>query len=243
MTCCSRSATCASLDDRGVQTVNGFTAEVRGGEVFGIAGVEGNGQRELVEAITGMRRKVGGQVHILGHDATKMSPRQITELGTAHIPEDRGKHGLVGGVHDRRQRRPQPLRQGPVRPAGRPQPGAVDAEARRIVAEFDVRTPGIDVAVGTLSGGNQQKVIVARELSGDLKVLFVAQPTRGLDVGSIEFIHRQIIALRDGAPPCSSCRPSSTRSCRCRTASACCTAGASSASSTGRRRRGRGWAT
>ena len=185
------------LDDRGVQTVNGFTADVRGGEVFGIAGVEGNGQRELVEAITGMRRKSAGHVHILGHDATKMSPRQITQLGTAHIPEDRGKHGLVGGYTIADNVVLNRFGEAPFARRGVRRPGAVAAEARRIVAEFDVRTPGIDVTVGTLSGGNQQKVIVGRELSGGPRVLFVAQPTRGLDVGSIEFIHRQIIALRD----------------------------------------------
>jgi general nucleoside transport system ATP-binding protein len=184
-------------DDRGVQTVNGFSADVRAGEVFGIAGVEGNGQRELVEAVTGMRPKVGGHVTILGRDATKRSPRSIAEMGTAHIPEDRSKHGLVDAytVADNivlnRAHRP------PFARWGMRNTAAVDAEATRIVADFDVRTPGIDVPVGTLSGGNQQKVIVGRELAGDPKVLFVAQPTRGLDVGSIEFIHRQIIALRD----------------------------------------------
>jgi simple sugar transport system ATP-binding protein len=185
------------LDDRGVQTVNGFSADVRGGEVFGIAGVEGNGQRELVEAITGMRRKVGGRIEILGHDATKMSPRRISELGTAHIPEDRNKHGLVSAYTIADNAVLNRFGQAPFARRGVRRPEAVSAEAERLVAEFDVRTPGVDVPAGTLSGGNQQKVIVGRELSGDPRVLFVAQPTRGLDVGSIEFIHRQIIALRD----------------------------------------------
>jgi simple sugar transport system ATP-binding protein len=184
-------------DDRGVQTVNGFSVEVRRGEIFGVAGVEGNGQRELVEAITGMRHKVGGRVEILGHDATKLSPRKITELGTAHIPEDRGKHGLVGSYSIADNLVLNRYYQSAFSRRGIRNQRAIDAEAEELVGEFDVRTPGIDVPVDTLSGGNQQKVIVARELTGDVQVLFVAQPTRGLDVGSIEFIHEQIIALRD----------------------------------------------
>jgi len=184
-------------DDRGVLMVNGFSVEVRRGEIYGVAGVEGNGQRELVEALAGMRHKVGGTVEILGSDATKMTPRKITELGVAHIPEDRNKHGLVGSysIADNmvlnRYNRPPFARRG-IRAAG-----PIDAEATRLVEEFDVRTPGIHVPAETLSGGNQQKVIVARELTGDVQLLLVAQPTRGLDVGSIEFIHKQIIALRD----------------------------------------------
>lgn len=184
-------------DDRGVQTVNGFSAEVRAGEIFGVAGVQGNGQRELVEAITGMRRKVGGRVEMLDRDVTKWNPRKITELGVAHIPEDRGKHGLVGpySVADNMV-----LNRYYTRPFARRMirnPAAIAAEAEILAEQFDVRTPSIDVAVETLSGGNQQKVIVARELTGDVKALVVAQPTRGLDVGSIEFIHNQIIAMRD----------------------------------------------
>ena len=185
------------LDDRGHPTVNGFTAEVRAGEVYGIAGVEGNGQRELVEALTGMRAKARGRVTIGGRDVTKMSPREISEIGTAHIPEDRGKHGLVSSytivdnvVLNRFSKAPF------ARRGVRDMDAAAD-EARRIVKDFDVRTPGVNVAAGTLSGGNQQKLIVGRELAGTVKVLFVAQPTRGLDVGSIEFIHKQIIAMRD----------------------------------------------
>ncbi|MCB2224865.1 MAG: ABC transporter ATP-binding protein [Actinobacteria bacterium] len=184
-------------DDRGVQTVNDFSVDVRSREIFGIAGVEGNGQRELVEAIVGMRRKVGGKVEILGHDATKMNPRKITDLGTSHIPENRNKHGLVSTytvadnlVLNRYHRQPFSRR-------GIRNPAAIAAEAEQLVERFDVRTPGIDVPVGTLSGGNQQKVIVAREIGGEVPLLVVSQPTRGLDVGSIEFIHKQIIDRRD----------------------------------------------
>jgi ABC-type uncharacterized transport system ATPase subunit len=184
-------------DDRGVRTVDGLSLDVRAGEVFGVAGVEGNGQRELVEAVTGIRPEIGGTVRILGRDTTRMSPRQITELGVGHIPEDRNKHGVVDTfsiadnlVLNRYHHRPFAKRL--VRNTE-----AIAAEARRLVDEFDIRTPSVDTPASNLSGGNQQKVIVARELTGDIGALVVAQPTRGLDVGSIEFIHRQIIDLRD----------------------------------------------
>lgn len=185
------------LDDRGVQTVNDLSVEVQRGEVFGIAGVEGNGQRELVEALTGMRPKAAGTVTINGRDATKASPRKVSQMGTAHIPEDRAKHGLVGSYSIADNVVLNRFDEAPFARRGVRDQDAIDAEARRIVAAFDVRTPGIDVAASTLSGGNQQKVVIGRELAGNVDVLFVAQPTRGLDVGSIEFIHREIIALRD----------------------------------------------
>jgi simple sugar transport system ATP-binding protein len=184
-------------DDRGVETVDQLSIDVRSGEIFGIAGVEGNGQRELVEAITGMRSKVGGKVEILGHDATRMSPRKITDLGTGHIPENRTKHGLVAAysvadnlVLNRYHR--EPFSHNGVR-----NDDAIREEAEKLVGQYDIRTPGVDVPVGQLSGGNQQKVIVARELTGDVPLLVVAQPTRGLDVGSIEFIHQRLINRRD----------------------------------------------
>ena len=184
-------------DDRGVRTVNGLTLDVRSGEIFGVAGVEGNGQRELVEAIAGMRPKTAGTVEILGKDATRMSPREITELGMGHIPEDRNKHGLVGPYTIADNLVLNRYHHPPFSRRGMRDVEAVAVEAEKLVEQYDIRTPGIDVAVETLSGGNQQKVIVARELTGDVKALLVAQPTRGLDVGSIEFIHNQIIALRD----------------------------------------------
>ncbi len=184
-------------DDRGVETVSGFDVDVRAGEIFGIAGVEGNGQRELVEAICGMRPPTGGRVEMLGQNTTGWSPRKIHQLGVAHVPENRSKHGVVAQysiadnlVLNRYNHRKFALR-------GVRNTAAINAEAKDLVERFDVRTPGVGVAVDTLSGGNQQKVIVARELTGDLRALVVAQPTRGLDVGSIEFIHRKIIELRD----------------------------------------------
>ena len=184
-------------DDRGLTTVVDLDIEVRAGEVFGIAGVEGNGQRELVEALMGMRPKRSGGVLIAGTNVTHGSPRDILDLGVGHVPEDRGKHGLVGpfDIADNlvlnRYRRP------PFAHRGLRNDRAIARQAADLVREFDVRTPGIDVPVANLSGGNQQKVIIARELTGDLKLLVVAQPTRGLDVGSIEFIHQRIIEMRD----------------------------------------------
>ncbi|MFL6205879.1 MAG: ABC transporter ATP-binding protein [Acidimicrobiales bacterium] len=184
-------------DDRGVTTVADFELEVCAGEIFGIAGVEGNGQRELVEALMGMRPKRRGGVIIAGRNVTGASPREIIDLGVGHVPEDRGKHGIVGPftiadnlVLNRYRRRP-------FARNGLRDDGAIARHATELVREFDVRTPSADVPATNLSGGNQQKVIIARELTGDVKLLVVAQPTRGLDVGSIEFIHRRIVEIRD----------------------------------------------
>ncbi|HUH07765.1 MAG TPA: ABC transporter ATP-binding protein [Egibacteraceae bacterium] len=186
-----------AADDRGHPTVAGVDLEVRAGEIFGVAGVDGNGQRELVEAICGIRPVLGGSVVIGDVDVTEASPRVIADLGVGHVPEDRAKHGLVGPfpvadnlVLNRYHRRAFSSRMLINR-------GAIRRHAERLIAEFDVRTPGVEVPAANLSGGNQQKLVIARELSQDLKLLIVAQPTRGLDVGSIEFIHRQIIQRRD----------------------------------------------
>ncbi|MDQ3537878.1 MAG: ABC transporter ATP-binding protein [Actinomycetota bacterium] len=184
-------------DDRGAVTVDGVDLVARSGEIFGIAGVEGNGQRELVEAIAGMRAPVSGSVAIGGADTAGLSPRRVEALGVGHVPEDRGKHGLVAMfpitdnlVLNRYQRQPFSAR-------GVMQRDAIATHAREQVRAYDIRTPSVDTACGSLSGGNQQKVVVARELSEDLRLLLVSQPTRGLDVGSIEFIHSQIVARRD----------------------------------------------
>ena len=184
-------------DDRGVETVSGFDVEVRAGEIFGIAGVEGNGQRELVEAICGMRPASGGRVEMLGQDTSGWSPRKINELGVAHVPENRNKHGVVAQYSIADNLVLNRYHHSRFSNLGVRNTAAINAEAEELVEQFDVRTPGVEAAIDTLSGGNQQKVIVARELTGDLKALVVAQPTRGLDVGSIEFIHRKIIELRD----------------------------------------------
>ncbi len=184
-------------DDRGSITVDDLDLEVRAGEIFGIAGVEGNGQRELVEAIAGMRPKAAGTVLIDGADATHATPRHVIELGVGHVPEDRSKHGLVGPFSISDNLVLNRYRKAPFSRRGLRDDAAIDTAATELVQQFDVRAPSAAVAAATLSGGNQQKVVIARELSGDPKLLIVAQPTRGLDVGSIEFIHRRIVELRD----------------------------------------------
>ncbi|MEQ1788364.1 MAG: ABC transporter ATP-binding protein [Acidimicrobiales bacterium] len=184
-------------DDRGVTTVADFDLEVRAGEIFGIAGVEGNGQRELVEALMGMRAKRGGTVEIAGVDVTSASPRDIIDLGVGHVPEDRTKHGLVGPFPISDNLVLNQFRNAPFAKRGLRQDDAIATHARAMVEQFDIRTPSAFVPVQTLSGGNQQKVIIARELNGVDRLLVVAQPTRGLDVGSIEFIHRRIVEMRD----------------------------------------------
>jgi simple sugar transport system ATP-binding protein len=184
-------------DDRGLRAVQGLEFDVREGEIYGIAGVEGNGQRELVEAVAGMRAVETGTIELDGADLSGATPRQVAERGVGHVPEDRNKHGIVGSftiadnlVLNSYGRKPFVRRR--IR-----QLRAIDDRARDLVRRYDVRTPGINVPVANLSGGNQQKVIIARELSRDPRLLLVAQPTRGLDVGSIEFIHRRIVEMRD----------------------------------------------
>jgi len=184
-------------DERGQIAVEGVSFDVRAGEILGIAGVQGNGQRELVEGLTGLRPIVSGHVFIDGQETTGNFPRTITELGVAHIPEDREKHGLVMGysVADNlvlnRYYQP-PYARGP-----RMDYNKIAADGKSLVEKFDVRTPSVDTLAGSLSGGNKQKVIVAREFSRPVKLLIANQPTRGIDVGSIEFIHNQIIEQRD----------------------------------------------
>jgi len=185
------------VDQRGLEAVRGITFSVRAGEILGIAGVQGNGQTELVEALTGLRHTRSGQVTLNGHDVTGKSPRTIIETGMAHIPEDRQRHGLVLSY---------PIADNlilctyylpPFGVNGVLRNRAVDENARQLVQAFDVRTPSSYLAASKLSGGNQQKVIVARELSRPVHLLIANQPTRGLDVGSIEYIHRQIVDMRD----------------------------------------------
>jgi simple sugar transport system ATP-binding protein len=184
-------------DVRGLESVRGVSFNVRAGEVLGIAGVQGNGQTELAEALTGLRHIESGRFMLSGKDLTGKPPRPITETGLAHIPEDRQRHGLVLSytvadnmvLCDYYQPR---FSRGVVI-----QQNQVDANARKLIKEFDVRTPSPYVSASKLSGGNQQKVIVARELSRPVKLVVASQPTRGLDVGSIEYIHKEIIIMRD----------------------------------------------
>ena len=185
------------LDDRGNPAVRGVSFEVRAGEVLGIAGVQGNGQTELVQALTGLRHPLAGRVRILGTEVTGAPPRHILERGVAHVPEDRQQDGLVLSfpVADNLVLNTYYLP--PFARAGTLQQEVIFTVAEQRAREFDIRTPSILTPVANLSGGNQQKVIVAREFSRPIRLLIASQPTRGLDVGSIEYIHQRIIAKRD----------------------------------------------
>ncbi len=186
-----------AADDRGHTVVDGVSFEVRAGEVLGIAGVQGNGQTELVEALTGLRPVKGGRVRIGGQDMTHASPRAIFEAGSGHVPEDRQEHGLVLSYSVADNLVLNRYYQPPFAEGVRIVDDAIEQNATTQIAKYDIRTPGPDTPVGSLSGGNRQKVIIAREFSRPLKLLIAAQPTRGVDVGSIEFIHKNIIAERD----------------------------------------------
>ena len=184
-------------DDRGQQTVNGVSFEVRAGEILGVAGVAGNGQEELVEALTGLRRPKSGSVSLGGRDVTGSGPRELQRRGMSFVPGDRQRFGLVMSfpISDNlvlTQYDEAPYVKGLFR-----NDAAIATWAKRAIAEYDIRTPSAVVPASTLSGGNQQKAVVAREFSRKLSVLVLDQPTRGLDVGSIEFIHRQVVAKRD----------------------------------------------
>lgn len=187
----------AATNDRGLPAVRGVSFTVRAGEIYGIAGVDGNGQTELVEALTGLRRSTRGKVLVKGVDITNRGVRRVNEAGVAHIPEDRQKRGLVldfsiaeNIVLENYYRQPFARRLSINYVA-------VFGYARRLIQKFDVRTPGEKVMARTLSGGNQQKVVVAREIERNPDVMIAAQPTRGLDVGAIEFVHKQLIEERD----------------------------------------------
>jgi general nucleoside transport system ATP-binding protein len=183
-------------DDRGHEAVHGVSFDVRSGEIFGIAGVAGNGQDELVEAITGLRKTAGGDIILDGHSITKASVRHLHEHGVGFVPADRQRFGLVlsFSLTDNvilNDYHAAPYSRGLIR-----DDEAIQRRADECCAEFDVRTPSTAVPASTLSGGNQQKIVVAREFGRDLKLLVLDQPTRGLDVGSVEFIHSETIKRR-----------------------------------------------
>ncbi|HEY0444316.1 MAG TPA: ABC transporter ATP-binding protein [Candidatus Limnocylindrales bacterium] len=184
-------------DDRGHETVTGIDFQIRAGEILGIAGVAGNGQDELVEALVGLRKPSAGRVRIGGRDVTGHSTRELRDHGVAYVPGDRQRYGLVltYSLEDNlvlTSYDEPPFARGPLR-----NERAIADNGATLVREFDIRTPSAKVRASSLSGGNQQKLVVAREFSGDVKLLILDQPTRGVDVGSIEFIHRQAIARRD----------------------------------------------
>jgi ABC-type uncharacterized transport system ATPase subunit len=184
--------------DQGVPALRGVTFEVRQGEILGIAGVEGNGQSELIEVLAGTRRPTGGRILLGDRDVTGLGARAIRRARVSHIPEDRRGAGLVlnYSVGDNlilgRQRSTQFTWRGLVLRLQ-----AIFDWARRLITEFDIRTPSPATAARALSGGNQQKIIVAREMASEPRVLLASQPTRGVDIGAIEFIHRRLVAQRD----------------------------------------------
>jgi general nucleoside transport system ATP-binding protein len=185
------------VDDRSIVKVHDVSFEVRGGEIVGIAGVDGNGQTELIDAIAGLRKIASGHVRIAGKDVTGDSVRDSLDAGLGHIPEDRQRRGLVLdfslaeniALHDYDHK--------PASRYGWLYPKRLAEKAAKLIAEFDVRGGGPQTRAGGLSGGNQQKVILAREIDRNPSVLVAAQPTRGLDVGAIEFVHRRLVEERD----------------------------------------------
>jgi simple sugar transport system ATP-binding protein len=178
--------------------IDGVSFSVRAGEIVGIAGIEGNGQTELVEALAGLLTPTSGTIEFEGRDVTTLSARKLKELGIGHIPEDRHRRGLllqsnlaensILGVHYR-----EPIANG----AGFMNGSAIRARVGEIIQNFDVRPPVAELPAKSLSGGNQQKLIIGREFELNPKLLLVSQPTRGVDIGAIEFIHRKLIGLRD----------------------------------------------
>ncbi|QPI66583.1 ABC transporter ATP-binding protein [Exiguobacterium sp. PBE] len=184
-------------DGRSLKVVEGLDLQIRAGEVLGIAGIDGNGQTELIEAISGLKKPESGKVLLNGKDVTGHTPRKMTEAGIGHIPQDRHKHGLVLDYSIRDNMVLQTYYKEPFSKRGLMNYKAVAEKAKALIEKFDVRTPSIDVPARALSGGNQQKAIIAREVDRSPDLLIAAQPTRGLDVGAIEFIHEQLIKERE----------------------------------------------
>jgi simple sugar transport system ATP-binding protein len=184
-------------DSRGLEAVRGVSFEVKAGEIVGIAGVDGNGQSELVAAITGLAKPTSGSIVAEGHEIAGHGARASFEAGVGHIPEDRHLRGLVLDFTLAENLGLRDVRHPPASRWGFLHPRAIAERARRLLSEYDVRGGGPDTLAGSLSGGNQQKVVVAREMSGSRLILVAAQPTRGLDVGAIEFVHRRLVAVRE----------------------------------------------
>ncbi len=184
-------------DDRGLEAVRGVSFAVRSGEIVGIAGVDGNGQSELIDALTGLRHSASGDIHVGGHDLHRATARQALDAGMGHIPEDRHRRGLVLDFNLAENLVLHDYGKEPFSKLGWVNPRRWFRWARGLLQEFDVRGGGPTTRGGSLSGGNQQKVVVAREVSRNPSVLIAAQPTRGLDVGAIEFVHRRLVEQRD----------------------------------------------
>ena len=185
------------FDDRGIEKVRGISLDIRAGEIVGLAGIDGNGQTELIDAMTGLRRAASGSVRVSGEEVTTASAHGHFEAGLGHIPEDRQRRGLVLeftiaeniALHD--------FRRAPDSRFGWLFPGRLIERGARLISEYDIRGGGPQLRAGGLSGGNQQKVVLAREIDRNPQALIAAQPTRGLDVGAIEFVHRRLVEERD----------------------------------------------
>ncbi len=186
------------VNESGKLAVDNVSFQVRAGEILAVAGVQGNGQTELAEAITGLALEVGGSIRIGGRELSGAPPKAVLKEGVGNIPEDRIKDGLVGDFTIAENLILDSFDQKPFSRNGALDWPAIRKIAAERVKDFDIRAPSIDVPVKTLSGGNQQKVIVARELSRSIRLIVAAQPTRGLDVGSIEYVHGRLVAARDG---------------------------------------------
>ncbi|MFU2164075.1 ABC transporter ATP-binding protein [Streptococcus pluranimalium] len=184
-------------ENRGIPAVKDLSLDVHAGEIVGIAGIDGNGQSELIQAITGLRKVKSGQITIKGQDVTKLSSRQITELSVGHVPEDRHRDGLVLEMTIAENMALQTYYKEPLSQKGMLNYSNINDYARQLMTEFDVRGANELVPAKGFSGGNQQKAIIAREVDRDPDLLIVSQPTRGLDVGAIEYIHKRLIMERD----------------------------------------------
>ncbi|PIC78294.1 heme ABC transporter ATP-binding protein [Sporosarcina sp. P19] len=184
-------------DYRGVAKLKGLNLSVRRGEIVGIAGIDGNGQSELIEAITGLTKVKSGKIFINDEDVTNKKPRKITETGIGHIPQDRHKHGLILDFSVAYNTALQSYYHEPLSKGGIMNYKVINERAEELIKEYDVRTQGTHELARALSGGNQQKLIIGREILRNPDLLIAALPTRGLDVGAIEFIHRRLIEQRD----------------------------------------------
>ncbi|WP_313350920.1 ABC transporter ATP-binding protein, partial [Exiguobacterium sp.] len=184
-------------DGRGIKAVDGLNLDIRAGEIVGIAGIDGNGQTELIEAITGLRKADSGEIFLNNKSIKNLKPRKVTESGVGHIPQDRHKHGLVLDYSIGHNMVLQTYHKQPYSKAGIMNYKQVMEKAKTLIEKFDVRTPSPETFARALSGGNQQKAIIAREVDRSPDLLIAAQPTRGLDVGAIEFIHEQLVLERE----------------------------------------------
>lgn len=184
-------------ENRGVPAVKELSLDVRAGEIVGIAGIDGNGQSELIQTITGLRKVKSGSIKIKGQEVVGLSPRKITEMNVSHVPEDRHRDGLVLEMMLSENIALQTYYKEPLSKNGVLNYNQINSYARKLMEEFDVRAANEIVPASALSGGNQQKAIIAREVDRNPDLLIVSQPTRGLDVGAIEYIHKRLIGERD----------------------------------------------